>query len=636
MNKQSGLKTKIIPLEWPPGVVPSELPDFESQARVLRYQALGKACYKANVPSLLLGHHKADEDETIIMRLVGGYRGEGLRGIAEEADIPYCIDVYGAFQTGGRDYTVTWEEKQMIKARQEKGKQHLILPPMKEYRKKGFEYGGIRIYRPLKEYSKQELEATVNEAGVPWVTDPTNSDPTLSIRNTIRYLIQWHLLPKAFDSGSPDEPSALKIAANNIRQRHLRRDEQAEILFQACDIIFLNARSGYLKVRIPLFPAPSEPNFHLLPEDRQRTEIEHVGARLVRLLLSIVSPRADISLQSLEFATKAMFYNFERGSYAGPRKNEEYGPGEIVKTHLPNFTSGGVFCSRIESPSEEVPIPGAQPYILDPEHVWCLSRTQYVSSQPEPVCVVPSVERSYQTMAGKGFNSSILPHPRLPPTQRTKAEEQASSVEYPKTGFPPDRTATEEQSHGKILFPEPEWQLWDGRYWIQVLNPTDKTLKICPLSKVRLISLKKNLDENNGTKPLVKELKKMLNSAGGPRVHHTLPALVDEEDNVLALPTFDLGFPALDSISEVGSLRPRCRVRFKRVVLPDHVKDERIIALKDEKLEGVKPRLSRVVDEEQREKPRHVKKMEEKEKVSGTEVGDGDKRTKGRKISFPS
>lgn len=593
LNKESRLKTRIIPLRWPPGVIPSELPDFETKARGLRYQALGKACYLANIPSLLLGHHKADQDETVIMRLVGGFRGEGLRGISEEADIPHCLDVYGAGQSGGSDYTVTWEEKQMMKARESRH-QGEILPSVKEYRKKGFEYGGVRIYRPLMRYSKQELEATLQAAGVSWVTDSTNYDPTLSIRNAIRYLMQRRLLPRALDSGSPDRPSALSIAANNIGRRYERRNGQAEFLFQACDIASFDTRSGLLKVRIPLFPAPNEPNFYLLPEDRQRTEIEHIGARLVRLLLSIVSPRQDISLQTLEFATKVMFFNFERGSYAGARPDEEYSLGEESISQLSNFTAGDVFCSRVESSSEELPFSGAQPYMLDPDHIWCISRKPYVNHQPEPILVVSPAA----------------------PIMRSKAKTQVKGSISRNPDFPPTMMKTEQP-----LLPEPEWQLWDRRYWLQVLNPTESFLKICPLTQSRLNRLKENFDRNNDTTGF-RKLKETLKAIGPLRVRHTLPAIVDKEDNVLALPTLDLAFLTLYSNgSDSKSLNPRWRVRFKKVVLPDHVKHERILALKDEKIEGLQPRFSRIAEEGRGEREDKEQGEEEEYKEIGISEG---------------
>ncbi|KAL8974234.1 MAG: hypothetical protein Q9197_001525 [Variospora fuerteventurae] len=534
LDKILGLNanTEVLPLHWPPGVIPSELPNFETEARRLRYQALGKACYKANIPTLLLGHHRADGDETVLMRLVAGYRGEGLRGVSGKAEIPYCTGVYGAFQSGGRDYTVPSKETQQVEAQEANGQQR-ILDQVKFYHEQGFEYGGVKIYRPLMDYSKPELEATLKAAGVPWVTDPTNQDPTLSIRNAIRYLTQQRLLPKALDSGSQKEPSPLSMASSNIRRKYQRRNEQAALSYQACDIISFDARSGHLQVRIPIFPAHRDPDFHLLTQHQQLTEVEHIAARLVRLLLSIVSPCDNISLQTLKTATWAMFGNLQEGPQMGSR------PKRVTGLRPSKFTAGGVLCERIEMRSEETPLPGAHPFSLDPDSIWCLSREPYIKRLAEPVCIVPP---------------AVTPPP--PPSWRGEKKKGVS------------RTAFSE---------EPEWQLWDRRYWIQVLNPTDTPLEICPLSRARLDRIIHTEKEDSSRRRL---LKKTLRSVGPPHVRYTLPAITDMEGHVLALPT--VGFVSQALLRMREDRRPRWRVRFKNVVFPEggvRMEEERVVKL---------------------------------------------------------
>lgn len=538
-------------MKWPPGTVPSESPDFETEARRLRYQALGKACYEAKIPTLLLGHHRADGNETVLMRLVSGYRGEGLRGISEEGEIPHCTGVYGASRSGGRDYAVTLEKNELVKAQDANARQE-VVEPVEFYREQGFEYGGVKICRPLMDYSKQELEATLEEAGVPWVTDPTNNDPKLSIRNTIRYLMQRRLLPKALDSGSHQEPSALTMAASNIRHKYRRRNEQAAFSYQACDIISFDARSGYFQVRIPNFPAHSDPDCHLLPEHQQLTEMEHIGARLVRMLFNIVSPRNDISLQTLKVATWAMFGNLQKDSPPGSR------PVEVNEPWPSKFTAGGVLCERIETPSEDTPLPGVQPSLLDPDHIWCLTRESYNKRLAEPTCIVPPATPKERSPAAT-LVSGLTADSQI--STRAKQRRRKTSV-------------------NQTAFHEPAWQLWDGRYWIQVLNPTGTTLKICPLSPDRL-----HRAVTGGDDKLSARLKKTLRSLGPPHVRYTLPAIVDAEDRVLALPT--VGFVSLTFRALAEDRRPRWRVRYKRVVFPEMVRAERVVRLREGNMDGV-------------------------------------------------
>lgn len=598
------MKTKILPLQWPAGVIPSDLPNFETEARRLRYQALGKACYEKNIPSLLLGHHQADEEETLVMRLIGGYRGEGLRGISEEADFPECQGIYGVSQSGGRDYTVTWEEKQMIKARDGNTMQK-VLPPIQEYRQPGFEYGGVRIFRPLMTFSKSALEVTLSRARVLWVIDPTNSDPTLSIRNAIRYLLRNSLLPKALGNTLQGDSSALKIAAKNIRQKFLHRNKRADELFQACDIISFDARSGCLKVRIPLSAVPpSGPSFYDQSASQQQTEVEHIGARLVRILLSIVSPRDNLSLQTLEFATKAMFWHLESDPYAPDRGIDN------LKPQPHTFTAGDVLCQRVKSPSEKQPLPGALPVSLDLDHTWCLSRRPYIKTMQEPVCLFPPTKPFKRKEAGKGDN-------------------KWKNAKVKKVDQEMDGERNEEK--GNSNSPQTLWQLWDGRYWIQLINPLKKPLKICPLSQDRLARLKANLTASKYTESL-KFLDKNLGAIGPPHVRHTIPAVMDDKGNCLALPTLDFRVPVSGSDKSARkALTLKWHVRYKRVVFPDHVKHERIIALKEERLEGVKI-LPRVAEEEERDKPRQEKKLEKKEKEEKKKKQKANNREKEKQV----
>ncbi|KAI4202743.1 MAG: hypothetical protein LQ346_001905 [Caloplaca aetnensis] len=506
------------------------------------------------------------------MRLVEAYQGEGLRGFSNGVHIPHCQGVYGASRSGGRDYNRIWEEEDQIAKVRGVGDRQDLLLPMEEYQKRGFEYGGVRIYRPLMAYRKQELETTLHRAGVPWVTDPTNTDPTLTVRNTVRHLMQQRLLPQAIDSGLDNQLSALKIAANNIRRRHQRRDEEAKALFQACDVAAFNARSGYLEVRLPFSTALSSPDVCRLPEDQKRKEIEFIGARLVRLLLNIVSPKDAISLQTLETATDAMFGVSQKDRYA------DFFPGvtasgEWAEPPLLKLTAGGVLGERVKMPSEELPLPGAQLSMLDPEYIWRFSRAPYAKNLPEPSCVVPAAALVTQV----------------------KTEEQPSSTGHSGLGYSTEESAKEGLSHGD-LSREPEWRLWDKRYWIQVFNQTDKPLTICPFSADRALRLRRTMKANNDMESWWR-LKRGLRYCGPPQARSTIPAIVDEEDNVLALPTIDFA----PTVGQSGTQSLTWRVRYKSIDLPARVQDERVIALKEGMLDGVESALWKVAEREDRQ-----------------------------------
>ena len=57
-------------------------PAVAERARIMRYHALAGACRAAGIPHLLLGHHAADQVETLMMRVLRGSRTHGLAGMA--------------------------------------------------------------------------------------------------------------------------------------------------------------------------------------------------------------------------------------------------------------------------------------------------------------------------------------------------------------------------------------------------------------------------------------------------------------------------------------------------------------------------------------------------------------------------
>jgi tRNA(Ile)-lysidine synthase len=57
-------------------------PALAERARIMRYEVLSDACRKAGILHLLLGHHAADQVETLAMRVLRGSQTHGLAGMA--------------------------------------------------------------------------------------------------------------------------------------------------------------------------------------------------------------------------------------------------------------------------------------------------------------------------------------------------------------------------------------------------------------------------------------------------------------------------------------------------------------------------------------------------------------------------
>ncbi|HYH70006.1 MAG TPA: tRNA lysidine(34) synthetase TilS [Methyloceanibacter sp.] len=109
-------------LRWTP---PADLTSgLQASARQARYDLLAGYCHQQGIKALLTAHHRDDQAETFLMRLA---RGSGLDGLA-------AMPVRGA-------------------------------------------WAGIAVLRPLLDVPKARLVATLEERGVSFSTDPSNSDP---------------------------------------------------------------------------------------------------------------------------------------------------------------------------------------------------------------------------------------------------------------------------------------------------------------------------------------------------------------------------------------------------------------------------------------------------------------------------
>jgi len=98
---------------------------IQEKARKARYDLLLKWCKDNQISTLLLGHHQQDQEETFWLRLSSGSGLEGLSGM-----------------------------------------------------KATVEREGILIYRPLLNFSKERLIATLRARNQEWIEDPSNKSPT--------------------------------------------------------------------------------------------------------------------------------------------------------------------------------------------------------------------------------------------------------------------------------------------------------------------------------------------------------------------------------------------------------------------------------------------------------------------------
>ena len=265
------IKPCVLQLDWQAHGDPRSLTNFESVARQLRYQALGRACFAEGIQSMFAAHHADDQTETVLLRIIGGYTGTGLQGIRSEAQIPDCNGMYGVDGSGESRTPLSIEKIT-----------NLQRPGM------DIEYGGVTLFRPLLGFTKDQLIATCLASGVKWFEDPTNSNPSLTIRNTLRLLQKQNDLPSAL------RRERLHDLAESSQRRQEDFEEQATGFSDQIDTA--------LDLRVGKLTCTYDPG--LITSTTPSEKSYHIQAVWLRRMLRLISPKINIPLRDLNRAVE--------------------------------------------------------------------------------------------------------------------------------------------------------------------------------------------------------------------------------------------------------------------------------------------------------------------------------------------
>jgi tRNA(Ile)-lysidine synthase len=121
------------------------------RSRIMRYQVLANACAEAGILHLLLGHHAADQVETLAMRVLRGSQTHGLAG----------------------------------------------MPALREI-------AGVRLIRPLLGVEPSVLRDFLIARGIDWIEDPSNQD-----LRALRPRLRRALASATHSGGLPDALSSV-------------------------------------------------------------------------------------------------------------------------------------------------------------------------------------------------------------------------------------------------------------------------------------------------------------------------------------------------------------------------------------------------------------------------------------------
>ncbi|KAF2145434.1 uncharacterized protein K452DRAFT_355894 [Aplosporella prunicola CBS 121167] len=512
-----GIDAEILQMQWPREINTQSLTNLETQARKLRFRLLGRACRDHGIESLLVAHHSDDQAETVMMRLIEGYRGMGLRGMKPRNEIPECFGVHGVHQSHAE-----WLTNENPLHPEE---QHAVA----------IERLGIQVLRPLLPFNKERLTATCLASGTRWVEDETNKDPTLTARNALRHIFHNHRVPTAIS-----KPALLQLAQRVTDKVHRREAEVNDLLSKLDGV--LDIRSGELAIRYPrVFWPPAERQSPFKPESPFKRDFFNeeegkiIAAMLLRRLTNLVTPRETLDLSQLKTAVRYLF----------PRLYIDDDTLDPTEETPHSFTAGGALFELLQAPGDYFPY-----------YTWNLSRAPYPRDE--------------------------FPTLRVPPLPGFRDEDDI--------GF--------EQSHPNT---EQPFELFDGRFWLRVYNPSNRHLIIRPFRPTDLKPFRNSLEG------LMKERFEALRvDSAKSKARFTLPAIAapndDGSDYVIAMPTFGVKINSGEAASEWEDLK--WNVRYKKMDMSCLVRDswedypEAIRRREEEEMEKERERAWEAADED--------------------------------------
>ncbi|KAJ5620389.1 hypothetical protein N7510_004373 [Penicillium lagena] len=461
-----GIKTQILELDWSQFTLGEQqalssqkasgasIPSaFETYARTLRFQALGTACRDREIKTLLMGHHQDDNVETAVCRLASGARGIGLTGISPIAHIPECYGIFGVSESGSlMKAPARQDSASRVQVRvNDRNRGTFSFGPSAKTKplhrlaknmmpNPSISSGGILICRPLLSFPKAKLIATCHENNVPYVSDPTNFDPTLTARNTVRSLLASDSFPRAL------QPSSI-LSLIRSKQTLLQSSTELsnQLLASQCRILDFNFQTGAAVVSFGSAPRGLEsPDGGIsaltnLPASKLR-QIQALTLRRITGLIAPV-PENRYPLPSFEPFVSQVFPLADGGnqtSRSTNEKNQERRP----------FTLGGVIFQPLEQEVTSMTEASSAPSGIAPVHDFMGESVWYLSRQP--------IRRSQS---------------RVPISR-------------------PDTPALELNLHLSKHRSVTPWTLWDDRFWFRFsMTPTEdhSTHKQNPDEKIAFV-----------------------------------------------------------------------------------------------------------------------------------------------------
>jgi tRNA(Ile)-lysidine synthase len=445
------------------------------------------------------------------MRLAAGHRAAGLGGMKSKSEIPECWGIHGVHQSGhwdsGDSTLGGWDKPQSSCRKMDS----ITGEPMR------LELGGVQVYRPLLSFSKERLMATCVKGGMPWFEDPTNTDPTLTPRNAIRYIFKAYSLPSALQ-----KPSLLALSCR-LQERRYVIEREAYDMLRRSGVGRFDTRAGTLVIR---FAKPLVDMHTKIPLDTEDEKLSlnsqrQIARLALQLAIECVTPEERVSIKGESYAERAVFPSlYSQGSQQEPLEAR-------------NFSIASVKFTRL-----------VQQHLTDPDH-------KQISEQECGRSPRNYLDPTF--LDGQTWLISRQPYPSL-------------ESDRPRLVFQPNSLPSQRS---------PTWALYDGRYWIRVTNRTPRPLHVRPFCPKDMQLLRQTF---RGKHPEIwNQLIGLLKKAAPGDIRFTLPVIVEATtvpgsdsqcpntisgtERIVALPTLPITLPNQDRNLEF-------EIRYKKVPEP--------------------------------------------------------------------
>ena len=384
---------------------------------------------------------------------------------------------------------------------------------------------GILLFRPLLSYTKEQLIATLQDHQLPYISDPTNSDPTFTRRNACRKLLTYKL-PQALT-----RPSILSLASKAVSEvMVLNQDVERALQLTR---ITMDVRSGCLIVTFPPVhetaltrPISDEDKiagggrlFSVHPNSRTDSDESalFVDSRALSLwihrLVNTVNPLPPFDRPQLGmvrnpiFGSHLAFGDLNPTISAHRRESFSFKSGRTVVSYLPD--------SFIQRRASLFKKKQNRPNILEHE-------TMY---------------NRHWSDASHGNIWKI--------TRRIPTETESAVLTY----FRPRLNRYSNLCTS-------EWMLWDGRFWIRLVNASEhdiKTFAVRFLTEYDLFEIREQI-RAHGPKGqagregnrAIDDFGDLLASIAPEKIRFTLPVIVGRDNKVRFLPTLPFRVPRND------------------------------------------------------------------------------------------